>query len=65
MVVLRYCSPMEIHRALQEPQDTIVDILDVVAFVDAPDHTPYYPDESQEDALMDGRNALKLVFIVH
>jgi hypothetical protein len=56
---------MEIHRALQEPQDTIVDILDVVASVDAPDHTPYYPDESQEDELMDGRNALKLVFIVH
>jgi hypothetical protein len=42
MVVLRYCSPMEIQRALQEPQSTTVDILAVVAVVDASDHTPYY-----------------------
>jgi hypothetical protein len=45
MVVLRYCSPMEIQRALQEPQNTIVDILTIVAAVDASDRTPYYPAE--------------------
>jgi hypothetical protein len=65
MVVLRYCSPMEIHRALQEPQDTTVDILAVVAAMDASDHTPYYPDEIWEVTLMDDRYASKLVFDVH
>jgi hypothetical protein len=65
MVVLRYRSPMEIHRALQEPKDTTVDILVVVSTVDASDRTPYYPDEIREVALMDDRYASKLVFIVH
>jgi hypothetical protein len=45
MVVLRYCSPVEIHRALQEPQNAIVDILAIVAVVDASDRTSYYLDE--------------------
>jgi hypothetical protein len=31
---------MEIHRALQEPQNATVDILVVVAAVDASDRTP-------------------------
>jgi hypothetical protein len=62
MVVLRYCSPMEIHRALQEPQDTTVNIL---AIVDASDRTPYYPDENWEVALMNDRYVLKLVFDVY
>jgi hypothetical protein len=52
MVVLRYCSSMEIQRALQEPRNTTIDILDVVAAVDASDCTPYYPVEIQELALM-------------
>jgi hypothetical protein len=65
MVVLKYCSPMEIQRALQEPQNTIVDILAVVAAIDAPDHTPYYPDEIRELALMDDRYVSKLVFDGH
>jgi hypothetical protein len=65
MVFLRYCSLMEIHRALQEPQDTTVDILDVVAAVDVSDRTPYYPYEIREVALMDDRYASKLVFDVH
>jgi hypothetical protein len=56
---------MEIHRALQEPQDTTVDILDVVAVVDVSDRTPYYPYEIREVALMDDRYASKLVFDVH
>jgi hypothetical protein len=45
MVVLSYCSPMEIQRALQQPQNAIVDILAVVAAVDASDCTSYYPDK--------------------
>jgi hypothetical protein len=28
MVILRYCSPMEIQRAMQEPQNATVDILE-------------------------------------
>jgi hypothetical protein len=56
---------MEIHRSLQERQDTTVDILAVVAAVDASDRTPYYPDEIWEAALMDDRYASKLVFDVH
>jgi hypothetical protein len=31
----RYCSPMEIHHALQEPQNATIDILAVVAAMDA------------------------------
>jgi hypothetical protein len=65
MVILRYCSPMEIQRALQEPQNTTVDILAVVAIVDALDRTPYYLAEIQELALMDDRYVLKLVFDGH
>jgi hypothetical protein len=45
MDVLRYCSPMEIQHAMQEPQNATVDILAIVAVVGASDHTPYYPDE--------------------
>jgi hypothetical protein len=45
MVVLRYYSPMEIQRAMQELQDSTVDILAVVAAIDASNHTPYFPDE--------------------
>jgi hypothetical protein len=36
---------MEIQRALQQPHNAIVDILAVVAVVDASDRTLYYPDE--------------------
>jgi hypothetical protein len=43
MVVLSYCSPMEIQSALQQPHNATVDIL--AAVVDASDRTPYYPDE--------------------
>jgi hypothetical protein len=57
--------PREIHRALQELQDTTVDILAVVAAMGASDHTPYYPDEIWEVALMDDRYASKLVFDAH
>jgi hypothetical protein len=63
MVVLRYCSPMEIQRALQEHQHSTINILVVVAVVDASDHTPYYVDEIREVALMDDRYVLKLVFV--
>jgi hypothetical protein len=62
MVVLRYYSRMEIQRAMQEPQNATVDIL---AIVDASDHTPYYPDEIREISLMDDRYILKLVFDGH
>jgi hypothetical protein len=62
---LRYCSPKEIHHALQEHQNTIVDILAVMAAVDASDHTPYYPDEIRDVALMDDTYVSKLVFVVH
>jgi hypothetical protein len=65
MVVLRYCSHMEIHRALQEPQNATIDILSLVSAMDASDHTPYYPYEIQEVALMDDRYVLMLVFDVH
>jgi hypothetical protein len=65
MVVLRYCSPIEIQRALYERQNTTIDILAVVAAVDASNHTPYYPVEIQELALMDNRYVLKLVFNGH
>jgi hypothetical protein len=53
---------MEIQCALQEPQNATVDILVVVAVVDASDRTLYYPDEIREVALMDDRCVLKLLF---
>jgi hypothetical protein len=65
MVVLRYCSPMEIQRALHEPQNTIVDILAIEVVVDAMDHTPYYPVEIRELALMDDRYVSMFVFDGH
>jgi hypothetical protein len=65
MVVLSYCSPMEIQCALQQPHNATVDILAVVAAVDASDHTPYYPDEIQEVALMDDRYVSNTVFDGH
>jgi hypothetical protein len=65
MVVLRYCSPMEIQRAMQELQNTTNDILAIVTAVDASDRTPYYPDEIRELALMDDRYVSKLVFDGH
>jgi hypothetical protein len=36
---------MEIQYALQQPHNATVDILAIVAAVDASDHTPYYPAE--------------------
>jgi hypothetical protein len=65
MVVLRYYSPMEIQRAMQEPQDSPVDILVVEAAIDASDRTPYFPNEIQELTLIDDTYVLKLVFDVH
>jgi hypothetical protein len=65
MVVLRYYSPMEIQRAMQEPQDSPVDILVVEAAIDASDRTPYFPDEIEELTLIDDTYILKLVFNVH
>jgi hypothetical protein len=65
MVVLSYCSPMGIHRALQQPHNATIDILAVVAIVDASDHTPYFPDKIQEVALMDDRYVLPTVFDIH
>jgi hypothetical protein len=53
IIVLRYCSPMEIQHAIQEPQNAIADILAVVVVVDASDHRPYYPDEIRKVALID------------
>jgi hypothetical protein len=46
---------MEIQRALQQPHNDIVDILAVVAAMDASNRTPYYPDEIREVTLMDDR----------
>jgi hypothetical protein len=65
MVVLMYCSPMEIQRALQEPHNSTIDILAVVVAVDALDHIPYYLDDIREVALMDERYVLKLVLDGH
>jgi hypothetical protein len=45
MVVLSYCSPMEIQRALQQPHNATVDILAIVATVNASARTLYFPDE--------------------
>jgi hypothetical protein len=64
MVVLMFCSAMEIHHDLQEPYDATVDIFAVVAAVDASDCTPYCPDEIWEVTLMDDRYVLKFVFYV-
>jgi hypothetical protein len=65
MVVLSYCSPTEIQRALQQPHNATIDILAVVAVVDALNHTPYYPDEIREVALMDDRYISNTVFDGH
>jgi hypothetical protein len=54
MVVLSYCSPMEIQHALQQPHNTTIDILAIVAAVDASDRTLYYPDKIREVAWMIG-----------
>jgi hypothetical protein len=62
MVVLSYCSPMEIQRAVQQPHNATIDILTIVAAMDASDRTPYYPDEIREVALMDDRYVLNTVF---
>jgi hypothetical protein len=65
MVVLSCCSPMEIQCALQQPQNTTIDILAVVAAVDVSNHTPYYPDEIREVTLMDDMYVLNTVFDGH
>jgi hypothetical protein len=65
MVVLSYCSPMEIQRALQQPHNATVDILAVMATVDASDCTPYYLDEIREVTLMDDRYVSNTVFDGH
>jgi hypothetical protein len=62
MVVLNYCSPMEIQRALQQPHNATVDILAIVVAMEASDRTPYYPDEIREVTLMDDRYVLNTVF---
>jgi hypothetical protein len=56
---------MEIQRALQQPHNATVDILAVVAIVDASDRTPYYSDEIWEVALMDDRYVSNTVFDGH
>jgi hypothetical protein len=65
MVVLSYCSPMEIQRALRQPHNATVDILAVVATMDASDRTPYYLNEIREVALMDDRYVLNTVLDGH
>jgi hypothetical protein len=65
MVVLIYYSPMEIQHALQQTHKATVDILAVVAAMDASDHTPYHPDEIQEVTLMDDRYVSNMVFDGH
>jgi hypothetical protein len=47
------------------PHNATVDILAIVAVVDASDHTPHYPDEIREVALMDDRYVLIMVFDGH
>jgi hypothetical protein len=47
---------MEIQRAMQELQDSTVD---------ASNHTPYFPDEIWELALINDRYVLKLVFDIY
>jgi hypothetical protein len=65
MVVMSYCSPMEIQHALHQPYNATINILAVVAAVDASDHTPYYPDEIREVAFMDDRYVSNTVFDGH
>jgi hypothetical protein len=65
MVVLSYYSPMEIQCALQQPHNATIDILAIVAVVDASGHTPYYPDEIREVALMDDRYVSNTVYDGH
>jgi hypothetical protein len=65
MVVLSNCSPMKVQRALQEPHNASIDILTVVAIVDALHRTPYYPDEIREVTLMDDRYVSKMLFDGH
>jgi hypothetical protein len=65
MVIWRYCSHIEIQRALQEPHNATVDILAIVAVMDASDRTPCYPDEIWEVALMDDMYVSKMVFDEH
>jgi hypothetical protein len=65
MVVLSYYSPMEIQRALQQLHNTTIDILAIVAVVDALNRTPYYLDEIREVALMDDRYVSNTVFDGH
>jgi hypothetical protein len=50
---------------LQQPHNTTIDIIAVVAAVDASDRTPYYPDEIREVALMDDRYVSNMVFNEH
>jgi hypothetical protein len=50
---------------LQQPHNATVDILAVVAAMDASDRTPYYPDEIREVTLMDDRYVLNTVFDGH
>jgi hypothetical protein len=56
---------MEIQYALQQPHNATVDILAIVAAVDASDHTPYYPDEIWEVILMDDRYVSNTMFDGH
>jgi hypothetical protein len=65
MVLLSYCSPMDIQCAMQEPHNACIDILTVVAVVNALDRTSYYPDKIREVALMDDRYVSKMVFDSH
>jgi hypothetical protein len=65
MVVLSYCSPMEIQHGLHQPNNGIVDILAVVAIMDASNRTMYFSDEIREVALMDDRYVLPTVFNRH
>jgi hypothetical protein len=65
MVVLSYCSPMEIQHALRQPHNTTVDILVVVATMDASDRTPNNLNEIREVALMDDRYVLNTVLDGH
>jgi hypothetical protein len=65
MVILNYCSPMEIQRAFQEPHNATVNILAVMAAVDASDRISYYPNEIREVTLMDERYISNMVFDGH
>jgi hypothetical protein len=56
---------MEIQCGLQQPNNGIVDILAVVAIMDASNRTLYFSDEIREAALMDDRYVLPTVFDRH